>query len=163
MQPVLVIFYDLDGHVEFSGNLVRVAVIHAFRQGVFGWIDEQHGGLAPAALFELAAVAPVAGVVSVSPVDKLMHERAAFACVGDAPVDEHGVGGEAVYAVEFAGQSGAGHVQVWRDLIQDHAHLPVAHARRQRQRISRFHLTCRVDDAYTMNHDATFPCPYGHT
>lgn len=36
VQPVLVIFYDLYGHVEFGGHLVGVAVIHTFRQRVFG-------------------------------------------------------------------------------------------------------------------------------
>ena len=88
MQPVLVIFYDLDGHVEFSGNLVRVAVIHAFRQGVFGRADKQHRGLTSTSLLEFAAAAAVASLIPVSPVDKLMHERAAFARVGDAPVDQ---------------------------------------------------------------------------
>ena len=75
------------------------------------------------------------GVVAMSPVDELVHQGAAFARVGDAPVDEHGVRGQAVDAVQFAGQTGAGHVQVGRDLIEGHAHLPVAHARRQRERI----------------------------
>lgn len=65
---------------------------------------------------------------------------AAFARVGDAPVDEHGVGGEAVYAVEFAGKPRAGHMQVWCNVVQCHAHLPVAHARRQWQRHRITHL-----------------------
>lgn len=46
------------------------------------------------------------GVVAMSPVDELVHQGAAFARVGDAPVDEHGVRGQAVDAVQFAGQTG---------------------------------------------------------
>ena len=91
--------------------------------------------IASASLFEFAAAAAVAGVVAVLPVDEFVDEGAAFARVGDAPVDEHGVGGEAVDAVQFAGQAGAGHVQVGRDLVEGHAYLPVAHARRYRERI----------------------------
>jgi hypothetical protein len=73
-------------------------------------------------------------------VDEFVDEGAAFARVGDAPVDEHGVGGEAVYAVEFAGKPRAGHMQVWCNVVQCHAHLPVAHARRQWQRHRITHL-----------------------
>lgn len=88
----------MDGDIELGGYLVRVAVIHAFGQSVFGRVDKQYRGLASASLFEFAAAAAVAGVVAVLPVDEFVDEGAAFARVGDAPVDEHGVGGEAVYA-----------------------------------------------------------------
>ena len=125
----------MDGDIELGGYLVRVAVIHTFGQSVFGRVDKQYRGLVSASLFEFAAAAAVAGVVAVLPVDEFVDEGAAFARVGDAPVDEHGVGGEAVYAVEFAGKLRAGHMQVWCNVVQCHAHLPVAHARRQRERI----------------------------
>ena len=86
----------MDGDIELGGYLVRVAVIHTFGQSVFGRVDKQYRGLVSASLFEFAAAAAVAGVVSVLPVDELVDEGAAFARVGDAPVDEHRVRGEAV-------------------------------------------------------------------
>ena len=97
------------------------------------------------------------------PVDELVHERATFARVGDAPVDEDRVRLQAVDSVQYTGKERAGHVKLRSHVVQRHSHPPITHSWRQRRKRDSLRSPHRVDDACIAVHDATFPCPYGHT
>lgn len=45
VQPVLVIFYDLYGHIEFACDEVRVRTVHALGYRVLMRVDETQGGI----------------------------------------------------------------------------------------------------------------------
>lgn len=123
-QP-LIVLYDLKGHVEFAGDLVRVPFVHGFGCPVFERVDQLQRGLPPGAVFDPGAVDACPGVVGVLPVNELMDERAAFLAVDEPPVDEDGAGGFIVEAGLPVGEVCAADGDV--EAVGVPAHLPVRH------------------------------------
>lgn len=61
---MLVVVDDLEGDVEFVGDLVGIAFVHGFGRLVFEWVDEFQGGFASCPAFQLCAVDPGPGGVA---------------------------------------------------------------------------------------------------
>ncbi|QHJ85287.1 MAG: hypothetical protein [Bacteriophage sp.] len=124
-----VVVDDLEGDVEFAGDLVGVAFVHGFGCLVFEWVDELQCGFASRPVFQARAVYPVPGGVRVLPVDELVDKGAAFLAVDELPVDEDGPGGFVVEAGHACRQERAADGDVQGVGVA--AHLPVRHRRRQ--------------------------------
>ena len=120
-----VVFDNLEGHVEFAGDLVWVSLVHGFRGLVFERVDQLQCGLPSGAVFDARAVDSCPGVVGVLPVDELMDERAAFLAVDEPTVDEDGVRGFVVEAGLPAGEARTADGDV--ETVGVSAHLPVRH------------------------------------
>ena len=67
----LVVLDDLEGDVEFVGDLVVVAFVHGFGCLVFDRVDKLQWGFASRPAFQTRAVNAVPGGVGVLPADEL--------------------------------------------------------------------------------------------
>ena len=132
MQHAPVVLDDLLGDVEFACDRAGFAVPDGFGGRVLQWADEASGGFQACASFVPVADDAGAGLVAVEPVDELVHERAAFARVGHAPVDEDQPLRLVVESVRPVGEQGAAYAYVQaEDRV---AHLPVGQSRQIGQR-----------------------------
>lgn len=129
VQQYPVVLDDLEGDVEFAGDLVGVAFVHGFGCLVFEWVDELQRGFSPCQVFWARAVNAVPGGVGVLPVDELVDEGAVFLAVDELPVDEDGPGGFVVEAGYACRQERAADGDVQGVGVA--THLPVRHRRRQ--------------------------------
>lgn len=58
IEYALVVLDDLEGEVEFAGDLVGVAFVHGFRYLAFEWVDELQRGFPSRPAFQVCRNVP---------------------------------------------------------------------------------------------------------